>query len=169
MKDLEAIHLETIASVCSTSRTERRAKLEELARRMLALPGETLDLPVKHYFHGFTYMRELFIPAGVMLVGRIHLFDHLEILVSGDITLSTDADAPQRLTGYTVRNGYAGKQRAIYAHEDSIFMTVHSAEEQEPEAMYDYLTCGSYAEFDQFNEALSALNNASTLALEGDG
>lgn len=167
MNDLERIHLETIASVCSASRAERRAKLAELAGRMLALPGEPLELPVKHHFHGYTYMRELFMPAGVMLVGRIHLFDHLEILVSGDITLSTDADAPQRVTGYTVRNGHAGKQRAIYAHEDSVFMTVHSAEEQEPEAMYDYLTCGSYAEYDQFNEALSAFNNASARALEG--
>lgn len=165
MNELEQQHLNTVASVCDPDTAMRRAKLKELELTMLGGDGELLDLPVKHVFHNYTYMRELFIPKGVMLVGRIHLFDHIEILVSGDITHSTDTEAPRRVAGYTVSKGMAGKQRAIYAHEDSIFMTVHSADEREPDEMYDHLTCGSFEEYEAFHCALSNIT-ASALALE---
>lgn len=141
-----------IAHTCHEDREQRRARLFELEHRLGDF--DQIELPIRHFFHGFTYMREMTIPKGALLVGRIHLFDHFEILISGDITVSTDTSAPTRYSGYTVLKGMAGKKRAFYAHEESIFITVHSAEEREPDEMFNYMTCNSFEEFDQFHQAM---------------
>lgn len=146
-----------VSRVCSSERDTRMSRLFELERELMADPSSHIDLPVKHTFHGFIYVREVFIPAGVTLVGRIHLFDHIEMLLSGDITVSTDREAPERLKGYTVRKGNAGKKRAFYAHEDSVFATVHNSEQQEPDIMYDRLTCASVVEYEDYHVRLRVL------------
>lgn len=139
-----------IAGCCGETPEERREaimSLEQTIEDTPELQKLKIELPVTHHFHAEIYMRELFIPRGTILTGRIHLFDHFELLISGDLTMSTESDEPQRITGYTVIKGMAGKKRAFYAHSDSIFMTVHTSDEHEPEEMYDRMTCDSFEQY----------------------
>lgn len=147
-KDLEIVPLAVIDDLSSGTTKQRRERIEELEEFMLS--ENQLNIPVLHRFLGDMYAREIIIPKGTLLTGRIHKFDHFDIMVSGDITVSTDEGGPKRMKGFHFLDGKAGKKRAGYAHEDTRWITFHSAEERSPEDMYDFLTCGSFAEFESF-------------------
>lgn len=140
--------LEIVKSVSSQDIAERRNKIESLELAMLQ--HDQVEIPVEHMFHGDIYARKIMIPKGTLLTGRIHKFDHFDIMISGDISVSTDTGEIKRLTGFNLMKGDKGKKRAGYAHEDTHWVTFHSAEERNPEDMYDFLTCGSFEEFEQF-------------------
>lgn len=144
--------LAIVKAVSCIATDERREKLNGLEQRMLQ--EEQVTIPVKHLFSGGIYAREITIPKGILLTGRIHKFDHFDIMLSGDVTVSTDNGEVKRLTGLNIMEGKAGKKRAGFAHEDTHWITFHSAEERDPEEMYEFLTCGSFQELDDFNVML---------------
>ena len=141
--------LALVQAVSIGATNERRKKLNDLEVDMLQ--EEQVDIPVEHRFSGGIYAREITIPKGTLLTGRIHKFDHFDIMLSGDVTVSTDNGEVKRLTGLNIMEGSAGKKRAGFAHEDTHWITFHSIEERNPEEMYEFLTCGSFQELDDFN------------------
>lgn len=148
----ESRSLALVAAVCSVDIQERRNKLSTLEKAMLL--EDQVPIDVKHRFSGGIYAREITIPKGTLLTGRIHKFDHFDIMLSGDISVSTDTGEVKRLTGLNIMEGKAGKKRAGYAHEDTHWITFHSVEERNPEEMYEFLTCGSFEELEEFNYLL---------------
>lgn len=154
MKELitEMDYTKVLAIIEATSCTDtnkRRERLNNLEQDLLKEPQ--IEIPVKHRFVGGMYSREITIPKNTLLTGRIHKFDHFDIMLSGDITVSTDNGEVKRITGLNILEGKAGKKRAGIAHEDTHWITFHSAEERDPEEMYEFLTCGSFQELDNFN------------------
>ena len=141
-----------IGAACSPVKQEARAKIMALESVMAEYPQ--VDIPVIHRFCGNMYGREITIPKGTLLTGRIQKFDHFDIMLSGDMTVSTDSGEVKRVTGTNIMEGKAGKKRAGYAHEDTHWITFHSAEVRDPEEMYEFLTCGSFDEFENFNVML---------------
>lgn len=107
------------------------------------------EIPVEHHFHDGMYIREIVIPAGTILTGRIHKYDHFDIMLSGDITVSTN-DGVRRMEGFHILNGNRGKKRAGYAHSDTHWITVHRSPLMKGEKMFDYLTVGTFQEMDSF-------------------
>jgi len=148
----ESRSLAIVAAVSSIDIQERRDKLNMLEAAMLQ--EDQVHIDVNHRFNGGIYAREITIPKGTLLTGRIHKFDHFDIMLSGDISVSTDTGEVKRLTGLNVMEGKAGKKRAGYAHEDTHWITFHCAEERNPEEMYEFLTCGSFEELEEFNYLL---------------
>ncbi|AUR93153.1 coil containing protein [Vibrio phage 1.184.A._10N.286.49.A5] len=148
----ESKSLAIVAAVSSVDIAERRGKINALEVAMLQ--EEQVPIDVNHRFNGGIYAREITIPKGTLLTGRIHKFDHFDIMLSGDISVSTDTGEVKRLTGLNIMEGKAGKKRAGYAHEDTHWITFHCAEERNPEEMYEFLTCGSFEELEEFNHLL---------------
>ena len=144
MQDLEEI----IKSVSFRDTKKRRQAMEELER--ILFQHEQIDIPVEHYFCGDIYARQILIPEGALITGRIHKFDHFDVMVYGDMTVSTDSGDAKRLTGYNLMKAYAGKKRAGIAHKDTLWVTFHSSPEQDPEVMADYLTCPSFEAYHDF-------------------
>lgn len=166
MSESESLALVKAVSVISTD--ERREKLNSLESAMLE--HDQVEIKPTHRFSGGIYAREITIPAGTLLTGRIHKFDHFDIMLSGDITVSTDSGEVKRLTGLNIMEGKAGKKRAGYAHTDTHWITFHSAEEINPDEMYEFLTCGSFEELEEFNElfnsALTQIKHEEKLIIE---
>ena len=127
---------------------QRRAAMMALECDMLQLPQT--EIPVRHEFNGSMYARQILIPKGTLITGRIHKFDHFDVMAYGDITLSTDSGGATRLKGYNLIKSKAGKKRAALAHEDTMWITFHSSPEKNPDEMYNYLSCGSFEEYDNF-------------------
>lgn len=148
----ESKSLAIVAAVSSIDVAERRGKINALEVAMLQ--EEQVPIDVNHRFNGGIYAREITIPKGTLLTGRIHKFDHFDIMLSGDISVSTDTGEVKRLTGLNIMEGKAGKKRAGYAHEDTHWITFHCSEERNPEEMYEFLTCGSFEELEEFNHLL---------------
>lgn len=102
-----------------------------------------------HYFSDGTYTRCLTIPAGIFMIGKKHAKGHVTMLMSGDATIITE-HGQERVRGPRVWVDDPGIKRAIYAHDDCVFVTVHatnktSVEEiekelivPEPELLEDY-------------------------------
>lgn len=85
----------------------------------------TLDtLPLTNNFIGNLYLRELTIPAGYAVVGKLHTKEHLSICTQGDITVLTDNGMLRVGAGFTEHTP-AGLKRLGYAHSETKWLTVH--------------------------------------------
>lgn len=96
---------------------------------------EQLELPVKHYFSRGMYGRELFIPAGSLIVGKIHKHEHLAIQAYGDMTIWSAQEGRARLQGYHMMASPPGMKRVGYAHSDSMWINVHATNETDLDAL----------------------------------
>lgn len=92
--------------------------------------GNTVDLTDQtfhHFAHG-VYGRELHIPAGVGLVGKMHRYSTLNILAKGEIAVTTP-DGPKVLTAPAVFVSPAGTKKVGIAITDCVFLNVHASTE----------------------------------------
>lgn len=128
---------------------EKLAKLEDVL-----FSGETIELPVKHHFSRGVYARELFIPKGTVLVGKIHKFSQINMVLKGDISVLTEDGVKRVKAGETIVSP-AGMKRAGYAHEDTIWTTVHGTNETDLERLEDELIAASFDDYDAFCAALA--------------
>lgn len=85
---------------------------------------EPAELKETHHFADGIYGRELFIPAGTVLTGKIHLHSTLNLLIQGDITVTTP-DGMKRIQAPAVFVSAPGTKKAGYAHTDTIWVNVH--------------------------------------------
>jgi len=102
---------------------ERRASIEALEAVMLQ-SGETIELETRHHFAHGTYTRELHIPAGVVLTGKVHRHSCINILAQGTIVV-TDGGVEREISApYTFVSG-AGAKKAGFALTDVVWINVH--------------------------------------------
>lgn len=109
-----------------------------------------IEIPVTHYIHGGMYGRQITIPKGTLLTGQLYKFNHFDVMISGDITVSTDTGERKRLKGFNVFKGMSGKKRAGYAHADTTWITFHVADGVDGEEIQRGLTAGSFTELEEF-------------------
>lgn len=102
---------------------------DKLNNSELALSQKELHKknPVKHSFADGCYIREIFNPAGELLVTKIHKKEHPFFLMKGKMSILTEngvkhIKAPHH--GITK----PGTKRIIYTHTDCVFVTVHATD-----------------------------------------
>lgn len=110
----------------STIVKSRIGGIKELVATMHTLPQ--LDAPVKHYFSDGIYAREIIMPAGMLLVGKIHTTRHLNMLSKGSCTVVTPTRTLD-LTAPCTFESFEGEQKVIYAHSEVVWTTLHVTEE----------------------------------------
>lgn len=93
-----------------------------------------IDIDTTHHFAEGLYGREILIPAGVVLTGKIHRHAHLNFLMQGDITVWTE-QGMKRLQAPQVIVSQPGCKRVGYAHTDTIWVTVHASLETDLPAL----------------------------------
>lgn len=126
-----------------------RARIRKLTEDLLALPqDEKREFEVKHSFLNGMYMRELFIPKGSLLVGKIHKLDCLNIVSKGDLSILTETGSARVTAGYSVVSP-AGIQKVGYAHEDTVFVNVFRTDEADVEKIEDVVAFSGYEEFER--------------------
>lgn len=103
--------------------TAHREQLQHLTAAMQET-GQTVELTVEHYFSNKTYVREMVVPKGVALVGKIHRYECTNILAAGKMRIVTEEGRLDISAPYTYVSG-PGVTKAMYALEDSVFINVH--------------------------------------------
>lgn len=83
-------------------------------------------LPLKHTFTPGIYTREIFLPAGSVLTGKIHRHEHPNFLMAGVVDVFTEDGGLERLEAPMWCVSPAGTKRAIHVIEDSIWITIHA-------------------------------------------
>lgn len=102
--------------------TVDQTNLQKLDAAILAFPQ--VDLMVMHYRIPGVYVRALSIPKDHVLTGCVHNHECINIVAKGDITVS-DGDQEHRLKAGFISISPPGTKRAGFAHEDTLFITVH--------------------------------------------
>jgi hypothetical protein len=123
----------TILSVLSTTPQalealpprERAFALENAIRANIGTGLEERTLPLRHWIANGVYVREIFMPAGTVVVGWIHKHEHVAIMQQGDISIY-DETGLQRMKGPCTFISRTGVKRALYIHTDTLFTTIHS-------------------------------------------
>lgn len=133
-----------------------RAWIMATTKKLLSLPkGEQREFEVKHTIDNGLYMRELFIPKGSLLIGKIHKLPCLNIVSKGDISVITESGSARVKAGHTVASP-AGLQKMGYAHEDTVFVNVFRTDETDLEKIEQLIA------FDGFESAQDAAQITNT-------
>lgn len=123
---------------------------------ILALEKEVLSMPQiklenKHYFAKGLYARELFMPKGSVVTGKIHLQEHLCIISYGDVTVTTD-NGTERFTGPCTFVGQPGSKRALLMHEDTLWTAIHSTNSKTVEEAEAELVTNDYEQINKLEK-----------------
>ena len=107
------------------------------------------DFPVTHHFAPGLYAREIFMPAGSVVVGKIHKHAHFNDISKGRVQVSTEFGcdeyvAPCRFVSVP------GTKRAVHVIEDCIWTTYHPTVETDLEKIEDHVIAKSFEEYDSF-------------------
>lgn len=106
------------------------------------------ETPVKHYFTEGAYAREMLIPAGTLIIGKIHKHAHLNFITKGKVAVVTEFGR-EVITAPTTMISQPGTKRVVYALEDTLWTTVHVTDETDLEKIEDHVIAKSYEELEQ--------------------
>lgn len=101
--------------------------------------------PVNHYHCEGNYAREVFIPAGGVVVGKIHKHEHVNVISLGRCIVVTE-EGKEELKAPLTFISMAGIKRAVYAIEDTVWTTIHPTESKNIEDIEDEVIAKSYDE-----------------------
>ncbi len=96
--------------------------IQRLQETIAKLPQA--ELVTRHYFADGMYARELELPKGMILVGKVHKKEHFFILTRGKLSV-VDAVGSMILKAGAILSSKPGTKRAGFAHEDSVCVTIH--------------------------------------------
>jgi hypothetical protein len=114
-----------------------REKVEIVVQELKKLPQ--VECPLKHNFAPGVYLREIFMPAGSIVIGRIHRTEHFNVIVSGLCSIVHDDGSHEYLRGPMTFVSKAGVQKILYIHEDTIWQTIHPTDETDLERLDEML------------------------------
>lgn len=94
-----------------------------------AAPGDVF--PLVHRFANNVYAREITIPAGSLVVGKIHTHGHLNVITKGRVAVVIIEDGVEEFAPHTFISK-AGTKRLVFAFEETIWTTFHGTERLTP-------------------------------------
>lgn len=109
------------------------------------------EMPLRHFFAKGLYARELTIPKNCCLTGAIHKHQHINIIAKGDITVVTEHGL-KRIQAPAVIVSEPGTKRAGFAHEETIWITVHACEATSATEAEALLVTNSFEDYERFLE-----------------
>lgn len=119
-----------------------REPIARLVERMLEYPlvDDSTDwCKTDHYFADGEYLRRRTYKKGFLSVGKIHRQEHFTVIAKGRL-LFTDGVTSKIAEAGDVFVTPVGSQKAIYALEDSVMLTVHATELTDPEEIERQVT-----------------------------
>ncbi len=122
-----------------------REKIFELENAIRLLPQ--FEPMVVHNFAPGVYAREMHIPAGVVLTGKIHRTEHLNILSAGKVEVYNNGETKTLQAPLTFVSP-AGTKRALFAVENTVWTTIHVTDETDLDALEAEIIVESFEVFD---------------------
>jgi hypothetical protein len=107
-----------------------------------------IEFEAIHHFSPGIYARELHIPAGAIVTGKIHKTEHLCIM-SGDLEIMSEYGGG-RFTGHHTFLSKPGVKRIVYAHADTVFTTIHATLETDIAKLEEALVVDTYEQYEAF-------------------
>ena len=102
-----------------------RAQIVKLESALATMPQ--LEIETNHYSVAGLYAREIHIPAGTVLTGKVHKAEHLNIVSKGEIIVWTEAGM-KRIKAPFVLPSFPGAKRVGLAITDTTWVTIHATD-----------------------------------------
>ncbi|MES2395813.1 MAG: hypothetical protein V4549_07410 [Bacteroidota bacterium] len=127
---------------------------EQIKSQEGAFIGDSPICPLKHTFSEGIYVREIRIPAGTYIVGKLHKHAHPNFLLSGVVDVVTE-QGTTTLEGPMSMISPAGTKRALYVKQDVVWVTIHSnpTNTQDLKELESIVIADSYEEYEKFIES----------------
>ena len=122
---------------------------------------EPVECPLQHVFAPGAYARTMRIPAGTVIVGKIHKHAHLNILSQGTVCVMTETEGDRELTGPLTMVSPPGTKRAVYAVTDAVWTTIHLTNSTDLEEIEAEVIAPTFEDYERF-----ALENNMTNRIE---
>lgn len=99
----------------------------QLQARIEKMPGHLTakDFVTRHHFAPGQYAREIELPAGKVVVGKIHRHAHVNVLSKGKVKVFTEGEGSKTYEAPLTFISQPGTKRVVYAVTDAIWTTVH--------------------------------------------
>lgn len=132
-------------------------KVENLQEAMLNFDSDLIAkgnsdmFPLKHSFSEGVYIREMFMPQGGLVIGKLYKISHTWFLLSGELEVATD-EGNEYYIGPCYVNAPEGTKRVLHAVSDVIFVNVYPNPENitDTDKLEEILTCSSYKEYEEY-------------------
>lgn len=103
---------------------------EAILRLQDAIISEGRDVgpascPVKHHFAPGSYGREMTLPAGMVVVGKIHKHAHINVISKGRVQVFTEHEGVLELAAPCTFVSRPGTKRVVHVLEETVWTTVH--------------------------------------------
>jgi hypothetical protein len=128
----------------------------EIENKMKCVDGcldrhsENSPIGLGHSFTPGLYSREIFMPAGSLIISRIHLWEHPYVISCGRVSVYDGVDIVEISAPY---HGItkAGTKRILYVHEDTTWTTFHITDKTTFEEIDadGVITCDTFKDFEQ--------------------
>ncbi len=113
-----------------------REGMAALEAEMQKYPSALGTLRVRQECGPGLYLRELFVPRGTIATGKIHKVGHANIIAKGSVSVLGEG---KRIEGPYWFFSPPGTKKAIYAHTDTLWITVHATDESDLDKIEDAL------------------------------
>ena len=118
--------------------------------------GDSDIFPLKHTFVDGLYIREMKMEKGSFAIGKLQKNEHLWMLLQGKLTVTTESSSEEYIGPCYVK-AKPGEKKAVYAHEDSIFVNIYpnpdnTQDLEKIENTWIAKNCLEYEEFKKLKE-----------------
>lgn len=127
--------------------TPQHKREARAADKLCKLLGPLTELPVKEVLEAGIYQRAMFVPAGVLIVGKIWTVPHVFQLLKGKMVIrnvhgSGTFEAPHTIVCPV-------DQRILYAVEDSIINVVVTTDCTTPEEVMEHCVVETFSQLNK--------------------
>lgn len=121
-----------------------------------ALKGKEIEklCPLTHSYGDGCYIRQIFMPKGTLITSKIHKVTHPYFVMTGKASVATE-DGVEIIQAPYQGMTQAGTKRALYIHEDMIWITVHVTNETDLEKIEEEIIAKDFNEYDSLVNSLN--------------
>ena len=121
-------------------------KIQALENELLKLPQEKQQL--RHFTEvDGIYMREMTIPKGIATTGKTHVTESYSIITKGKVAIVNNFGDEVIMVAGDILYSAPGGKKAVYALEDSVFLTVHRCDLMNVPDIEKYLVVDTQEEY----------------------
>lgn len=145
----------------------RREKIHQLEVMVNSVPAQAkFKIKTTHRFIKGVYCREVFVPAGTILIGKINKSENMSIMSAGDVLVATEYGVKRIKAPFTAVSK-PGIKRVGYVAEDMVWTSVIRTDETDVEKLNDILFVTNYDDVDkEFSNILEKITMEGTLCQE---
>lgn len=108
-------------------RLDRRLQIVKMIEAVRTQPESVgpESCEVRHHFAHGSYGREIHMPAGLTIVGKIHKHSHVNVISRGIVWVFTEHNGVEIFSAPYTFVSQPGTQRVVHILEDTVWTTIH--------------------------------------------